>query len=452
MIKKVALILIILVNIHLQAQTIITDPGNIPKENSPFSRLGLGNIIAQNYGVTSSMGGINAAFRDFYNFNDQNPASLAYLRNTVFEAGIFYQKNSVSFNGSENNYNSGNLKYLALGIPTKSPINEAFEKKIRKYHWGMGFSIAPYSSVGYYIQTSNKIQGNDSINQVNFYIGNGSTYKLKWSNGVSYKNFAAGIGIGSIFGNTVNQKQIGFNNINNYYTTFFDQSHRISGIAFDFGVQYDMELSKKNVDKKTIDQHLVFGLFGNGTHNLTTERNELIRKVNYYFDNRTPDTIINYSETTGKATLPSTINFGMMYEKDNKLKLGFQYSYESWSQYLNEGKDATEKLKDASSFGIGLEYVRDPFSYNSNAKKIKYRVGFKTGKDPRSIANEQLSFYNISAGIGIPLKLPRQQVSSINLGIEYGKLGITNYNESYFKFNLGIILNDDSWFLKRKYD
>ncbi len=454
MIQRIAIILGIFFSISIQAQIDYSDPNVIiPKENSPFSRLGLGNIISQNYGVTSSMGGINAAFRDYYSFNDQNPASLAYLRNTAFEAGLFYQKNIVSFNGSENKYNSGNLKYLALGFPTKSPINEAFEKKVRNYHWGMGFSLSPYTSVGYYIETSNKIKGNDSILQQNFFLGSGGTYKLKWSNGVSYKNFAAGIGLGLVFGNNKNQQQVFFKNITNYYTLISEQSYRISGLALDFGAQYDLELTKKNNDKKTIDQHLVFGLFGNGTQNLSTEKNELIRATNYYYNNTVSrDTILNQSEVPGNVKLPSSINIGMMYERDNRIKIGFQYSHISWSQYVNEGKDATESLKDANSIGIGLEYIQDPFSYNSHAKKIKYRLGFKTGSDPRFIGNEQLSYYNITAGFGIPLKLPRQQVSTVNLGIEYGKLGITNYYESYLKFNLGIILNDDSWFLKRKYD
>jgi hypothetical protein len=454
MTKRIAIFIFTTISfLGLNAQeTPFIEGVNLPTINSPFSRLGMGNINGLGYGATSSMGGITTAYRDPLNFNDVNPASLGYLRQTAFEAGLYMGNTQVDFNGSKNSFYTGNLRYLALGFPTKSPINESFEKKKRNTHWSMGFSLTPFSQVGYNIKTTKKTTGSDSIQQVNYFSGYGSTYKLKFSNSIVYKNTAFGLSIGYLFGSVRDQRQTVFSNINNYNATIFDNFYRVSGLTYDLGVQYDIVLSKKDVDKKTIDKHIVVGASFSPSTGFSTVSDEMIRTQNF-FNGTSPDTLLQKIDIEGKGSLPSGIHFGVMYEKANNLKVGFQYNIEKWSQYFNNGKDPNEKLKDASSIAFGLEYVQDPNSYNSNAKKIRYRLGFNTGKDPRTLNNgEQLSFYNASLGFGIPLKLPRQQSSFINLGFEYGKIGTTTLKENYWKINLGFLLNDDSWFLKRKYD
>ena len=119
-----------------------------PKQNSPYSRFGIGDPVPQYFPVQAAMGGMTAAFHDPYHLNFQNPASFAFLRATAFE-GALYGKNSNYQSGevSQSNW-SGNLAYLALGFTLKSPINEVLDKVQSPWQAGMGVSLMPYSLIG----------------------------------------------------------------------------------------------------------------------------------------------------------------------------------------------------------------------------------------------------------------------------------------------------------------
>ena len=52
------------------------DPQDVPKTNSPFTRLGLGDLSPLGYGAIDSYGGLYASYRDPYSANIINPASL----------------------------------------------------------------------------------------------------------------------------------------------------------------------------------------------------------------------------------------------------------------------------------------------------------------------------------------------------------------------------------------
>jgi len=72
-------------------------------------------------------------------------------------------------------------------------------------------------------------------------------------------------------------------------------------------------------------------------------------------------------------------------------------------------------------------------------------VGGFMGTDPRSIDGEQLEERAITVGIGLPISLPRQQVSFINLSAEFGRRGQgTSLQETYGEFTVGFTLNDNS--------
>ena len=41
----------------------------------------------------------------------------------------------------------------------------------------------------------------------------------------------------------------------------------------------------------------------------------------------------------------------------------------------------------------------------------------------------------------------------LNLGLEYGNMTFNNtLKENYLKLNLGFTINDNEWFLRRRYD
>jgi hypothetical protein len=65
----------------------------------------------------------------------------------------------------------------------------------------------------------------------------------------------------------------------------------------------------------------------------------------------------------------------------------------------------------------------------------------------------QVSTWAVTGGLCLPLRVGRgQQISYLNLGLEYGKLDAKVLSENYFRINLGFTLNDNTWFLKRKFN
>ena len=173
---------------------------NVPKDNSPYSRYGLGNIFSSDFEVVQSMGGISAAFNDPFHFNLTNPASLGTLTYTSFQVGAFAEYSRLTSNN--NNFTlskyTGNLTHLALGFPLKNSLNKALSKKQSPFDFGMGLGLVPYSLVGYEIESSDIISSTQEP-VTNKYVGRGGLYQAFWSNALKYKKLSVGLHLGYLF-------------------------------------------------------------------------------------------------------------------------------------------------------------------------------------------------------------------------------------------------------------
>ncbi|MDB4505972.1 hypothetical protein N9229_02260, partial [Saprospiraceae bacterium] len=140
----------------------------------------------------------------------------------------------------------------------------------------------------------------------------------------------------------------------------------------------------------------------------------------------------------------------------NRLRLGIDFKYQSWSEYLNDlvaAADADREDVNVWRLGFGGEYVPDSRSYNKYLKKVRYRFGAFYSKDPRSVQNDLLSKYGATVGFGLPVILPQGKKSFVNLTLEMGQIGLADaLKRTYFKINLGFTLNDNTWFFKRKFN
>ena len=169
-----------------------------PKFNSPYSRLGLGNLANQNFGAMNGMADLSATYQDRYHVNLLNPASLSALQATAFEVGIRAKYGNLQSDSESIEVWSGNLAYLSLGFPLSNPINEVLDRKKSKLDWGMNFALLPYSFVGYDVQSEEIV---DDIGKIEYFFqGTGGTYKFMWGNGVKFGNLSAGVNLGYLFG------------------------------------------------------------------------------------------------------------------------------------------------------------------------------------------------------------------------------------------------------------
>ncbi|MDO8368058.1 MAG: hypothetical protein Q7T20_14750, partial [Saprospiraceae bacterium] len=149
--------------------------------------------------------------------------------------------------------------------------------------------------------------------------------------------------------------------------------------------------------------------------------------------------------------LPATFSVGIQFVKANKFKLGAQFGLETWSGYQNEARPET--FRNTISVSGGAEYIPDFSSYNKFMKRLRYRAGAYYRQDPRSVGAQDLNDIGFTLGVGLPVILPRQQTSFVNLALEIGKFGTDSpIEETYFRFTAGFTLNDNTWFYKRRFE
>lgn len=446
--RLLALTLLLLTTLALYAQ---------PKQNSPYSRFGIGDLVNQYFAQQAGMAGQSAAFHDPFHLNLLNPAAYAHLKTTAFETGLYAKYSHSKSSRATQDYWTGNLNYLALGFTLKSPINQVLDKVQSPWQFGMGFALTPYSLVGYNVQTRDTLENIGDV--VNRFEGNGGTYRLQWSNGAKYKNTSFGATLGWMFGKTIYENTTQFlDSTTNQTSRNFQDNRRedlgINGFVWNLGVQHDFVLQYAENDKITPSRTITIGATGEGQHNMRLRGNQLVIRSRGRLSNGqylNGDTLFNNDSIRQTLTLPSTFTVGIQYVKANKLKIGGQIGLENWSQYRNEIRP--DRFRNTFSASAGLEFIPDHLSYNNYSKRVRYRLGAYYRQDPRSAGGQDLNDLGLTFGFGFPLVLPRQQTSFVNTAFEIGKFGAdSSIEETYFRITVGFTLNDNTWFYKRRFE
>ena len=103
------------VNGFAQTNT-ISNPTN-GRENDPYSRYGIGELVNGNNASVRGMANLTSAYENPFEVNSDNPASYSYLQRTTFEAA--FTASTRTINGAGLSYTTGtaSIAYLNLGIP-----------------------------------------------------------------------------------------------------------------------------------------------------------------------------------------------------------------------------------------------------------------------------------------------------------------------------------------------
>ncbi|MEM9820342.1 MAG: hypothetical protein AAF985_04700 [Bacteroidota bacterium] len=422
-----------------------------PKLNSPYSRIGLGDINIQNFASLSGMAGISAAYHDPFNMNILNPASYSYLEATSFELGLDIRRSYLSSQGATAGIWSGNLSYFSLGFPLKNPINREANPVKSNTWWAMNFSLLPYSNVGYNIQTT---EDDPEIGQILYdFQGSGGTFKVHWGNSFRYKNFSVGLNLGYLFGKISNDREVNFPDVEVGYIDLLNDEFSVGGFVWNIGFQYDIVFEKMGDDGKLKPdgRKLTFGLYGNTANNIGINTSQFYRRLSPGYSSSNTvvrDTIRAFNDIEVSGKLPSEIAFGVSYSKDFKWRYGIDFTFAGWGSYVNEAKP--ENLSNTWRIAVGGEFTPNARSYNRYFEKVAYRYGLFYGKDPRGL-DINLVNYGVTFGMGMPIIL-KNQTSFVNWSVEIGQLGASNaLRETYVNFTLGFTLNNRNWFLKRKF-
>jgi len=396
--------------------------------NSPYSRFGVGELATSRNTYNFSMGGIAYAISNSQYINPYNPASNAAFDSMsfLFSGGMVskFGTHKTDYLSSKTNFAS--LGYLLFGFP----ITKWMKSSI---------GLIPFSNVGYDIVAHQVVE---NVGSTDFYFkGLGGLNEFYFNSSFQlHKNLAIGAKASYLFGKSNNSKLVFFPDSIGMLNTKVDTYVEVGNMYFDFGAQYKKQISKGLT--------LGLGAIYAPSQNIHATLNYIARS---YFGTAIGiesfrDTIAMELDKPGTITIPEKYGFGVMLKKNEKWMVGADYGWQNWSDYNAFGQ--LDSLKNSMQFSVGGEYLPSEKVYTKYWKRVKYRVGFRYNNTYLNLNNTQINEFGISFGMGLPV--PRS-LSTINLGLEWGKKGTTSNNliqDNYVKLTLDVSIWE-RWFVKR---
>ncbi len=423
---------------------------------SPYTMYGIGELSTPGTLSMRSMGGVGVAVRNPGVANMLNPAafSAAPRKTFLFSFGIegqnYYNSQSVDNTSKKSAYNTFNFHDIAFQIP--------IAKKV-----GLGFSLAPYSSVGYRTQYYREYRPNDpvwgNIGPMQYtYQGEGDLSEVKLGVGWEpFKNFSVGIAAQYYWGRidrtyvAVPAAVVGDGNFNSIVGT---GSYSISQFKGQVGLQWNAIFSPRRA--------LTFGAtfdFGGDLRPRSEER---------IYTSDSSSTPVKGDTTNLKLVLPRQLAVGAYYQT-SRWAVGLDYVYQNWGG-RNKGIARTA-VANSGSFDIayadthtvkfGIEFPPSRYDARNFFKRWSYRAGLRYGNYNQTFGGHGLDQYAVTLGFGIPVRF--FGTSAIDVGVEYGSRGFNVSRQTglirqrYFKFAVGFSLfagseNGEYWFVRPKYD
>ena len=394
---------------------------------SPYSYFGIGDDRDKGAVDTQMMGGVSM-YGDRIHINLSNPAAYSKLRLTAYTAGISHKEYQLKSWNEEQRTSVTNLDYLAIGFPLAKNV-------------GFGFGIMPYSSVGYSLNsTSNSANGEVS----NFFEGEGGLNRLYASIGFEpIKNLSFGVTANFNFGTLEYQRIQSVEGVQ--FGTLDDRESNINGYDFKYALNYNPTIK----DKYTLYTSVLINTQGN----LTSENTQTLGSFSLVTGNNVEVVDVDLDASNLRNTelkIPTRTTFGLGFGENKKWFLGAEYSFQQMGDFENTflGLDNID-YGDANTYALGGYWIPDYRSLTGYFNRITYRAGLRYDVTGMTINNKEINNFGITFGLGLPLGA---DFSNLNVGFELGRRGTTDANlieESYFKVNIGLSLND-RWFQQRK--
>ena len=427
---------------------------------SPYTMYGIGEVNTPGTLQMRSMGGVGVAMRSTGVVNLLNPAAYCaaqpktFLFNFGLEGQNYYNSQTINNANKSTVYNTFNFHDVAFQLPVAKGL-------------GLGFSLTPYSSVGYRTKYYHEYDPTDPVfgemgNVQYTYQGEGDVTEVKLGMGWEiFRGFSIGAALQYYWGaidRTFVMTPTAITGEGSPVSTTGRSEYAISSVKGQVGFQWSPIMNKRRI--LTIGATYDFG-----------------GDLNPEVTNRIYSADINYSTIKGdtthmKLTLPRQINAGFFYQTA-KWSFGVDYVYQNWSSGNNSsemtGTTGTGDNKllyevaytNTSTVKAGVEYTPNRYDVRNFMKRLSYRAGFRYGSHNQTFNGDRLSQWAVTAGFGLPVK--PWAVSSIDVGVEYGRRG---YNiadrlglvrQQYFKIAVGFTLfagqeNGEYWFMRPKYD
>ncbi len=450
--KLLALLAGVLVTTTLAAQT------SSINAFSPYTMYGIGEINTPGTLQMRTMGGAGVATRQAGAINLLNPAgfSLVSRKSFMLDFGLegqnYYNYQTMAGSEKKSAYNSFNIREFAFLMPLHKGL-------------GLGFSVTPYSSVGYRMNYDHTYDPNDpiwgNVGRVNYgYQGDGDLTEVKIGVGYElFKNFSIGVAAQYYWGyidRTFSMVPVTITGGGSHGSVVGESEYAISRIKAQVGVQWNVVQTQKR--QLTLGAAFDFG--GDLNPEVTTD----IYTEDLY------NTTVKGDETHLELRLPRQLTFGASYQT-SKWLISADYVYQQWadnSRVEMTGTDGASGLSmevkyvDTHTLKAGVEFTPSRYDVRRFWNRWSYRAGLRVGQHNQSFNGEKLNEMAATLGLRIPFKF--MGVSSVDLGVEYGRRGynvaerIGLVRQQYVKFAIGFTLfasateNHEYWFMRPKYD
>lgn len=399
---------------------------------SPYSRFGIGELSPQYNLRSSAMGGIAQGLNNPGEINFANPASYASFDSLTFLFDFAFHGtfNTLKTKESSSRTTNASVNYIIIGMP------------VTKW-WRTTIGLTPLSSVGYSVYDESIHEGMGTVQQ--YYIGEGSYNRAFWGNSFRlFKNLSIGINAGYLFGSGNRDRLLHFIDSANIRTSNILNEVYLKDFTFEPGFQYSANLTTKD--------RLTIGATVSIPKKMKAERTFFVfsdyNNTGYYLDT------IEYDQSTGDVYLPTILNAGFSYQRDDRLTIGADFYWANWAKYTVFGEN--DSLQNTWGLSVGAEFIPSNKPAAKYGQKMAYRVGFRTRQQllqvqPASYDEPvNVNEYAVTFGLGLPITRSR---TKINFYMEWGVKGTTKYDlfkDNYFKIGAGLSLSE-MWFMKRQY-
>jgi hypothetical protein len=400
---------LILLHYSAQAQNIFS---------SPYSVYGIGMINSRTSSMNRGMGGVGIGVQDDFNLNPLNPASYGAISSPIthiYEVGLYVESNKYQMSTRSDSKSTGGL----------SNINYWF--KFSPW-WSASAGLAPFSSVGYKINTTRELGAASNVDYT--YDGSGNINQLYLGNSFKIvKNLSLGVNISYLFGSITKNETIDLSNLSSVLT--YENQIVARKMDIDLGLQYRIKIKNRA---------LVLGVVADDGLTLRGTQKSALYDQN-------ADTLTNDTGDKLKYKLPASAGFGIGLHSKRSI-LAADLKFENWSSANFSDQELT--FQDTWKVAVGYLYKGNP-NAESYWGLASLRTGFYVQNYQLKIDGTNLPLWGMSAGVSLPVFDGK---SAINLTYSYDRLGTTTNNlirQNSQKIMIDVVIRD-LWGIKRKFD
>ena len=368
--------------------------------NLPTSMYGVGELSTSDGGRYAGMGNIGIALNRAGFQNTLNPAAITRMDSTcfIFDVGASVSYARYSFQNDHSSSFMGNPNRFSIGCRILP-------------RWYAMIGAAPYSSVGYMIQTEEEVEGMPGNYTYSLFEGSGGLYRCYLTNAFALtKRLSVGVNLGIILG-TVTQSETQESAIVEY-----ESSKR--AFYADFGVHY--EFNTTGSQKWAAGLVFAPSLQVNHENNLTYSNSSTSEGVNKSYHSRT-------------QYLPMHIGTGISMTTERWVATA-DYNYLDWSR--NTSSYTSMKYENQHKLNIGGTYITNP----RLPRSTELMGGIGLSNSYINLRGGKMQYLEVSAGASFPIRY-----SYLSLGATWRKQINSRSNlmqESRFSVNLNITFGE----------